>query len=73
MASTPYEEAEAAQDVIDAVRAHREALAVIPAHEAMEARRAQERARERRNAIWWLRRAERGAVLVLPRALRVDG
>jgi FtsZ-interacting cell division protein YlmF len=71
MASTPYEEAEAAQDVSDAVRAHREALAVIPAHEAREARRAQERARERRNAIWWMKRAESGAVLVLPSALRV--
>ena len=72
MASTPYEEAEAAQDVIDAVRAHREALAAIPAHEAMEAHKAQERARERRNAIWWMRRSESGAVLVLPLALRVS-
>lgn len=71
MATTPYEEAEAAQDVSDAVRAHGEALAVVPAHEAREARRAQERARERRNAIWWMRRTESGAVLVLPRALRV--
>ena len=71
MASTPYEEAEAAQDVSDAVRAHREALAVIPAHEAREAERAQERARERRNAVWWMRLAESDAVLVLPRALRV--
>lgn len=71
IASTPYGEAEAAQDVSDAVRAHREALAEIPDHEAREAHRAQERARERYNAIWWMRRAESGAVLVLPRALRV--
>ena len=71
MASTPYEEAEAVQDVSDAVSAHREVLAVIPAHEVREAHRAQERASDRRNVVWWMRLAESGAVLVLPRALRV--